>query len=135
MRIAIIGATGMLGHHTALAASRAGHEVIVVYRNPRSLEAIRDFRFEARQADLNDRHAPRSAFKRVDSVINCAGYYPTVPRPWRDEMKIAEEQMQNFYDACADLPLPPERSRKDHRRFRAGQGSSHRNLRDGPFFW
>ena len=36
MRIAIVGATGMLGHHTAVAALRAGHEVIVVYRNPRT---------------------------------------------------------------------------------------------------
>ncbi len=54
MRIAIAGATGMLGHHAALAALRAGHEVIVVYRNPRSLEAIRDVQSQARQADLND---------------------------------------------------------------------------------
>jgi dihydroflavonol-4-reductase len=105
MRIAIVGATGMLGHHTALAASRARHEVIVVYRNPRSLEAIRDVQCEARQADLNDRHALRGAFNCVDAVINCAGYYPTVPRPWREEVKTATSQMQNFYDACADLPL------------------------------
>jgi dihydroflavonol-4-reductase len=105
MRIAIVGATGMLGHHTALATSRAGHEVIVVYRNPRSLESIRDVQCEARQADLNDRGALRNAFTGIDAVINCAGYYPTIPRPWRDEVQIAKAQMQNFYDACADLPL------------------------------
>jgi NAD(P)-dependent dehydrogenase (short-subunit alcohol dehydrogenase family) len=90
MRVAIVGATGMLGHHTALAAVRAGHEVVVVYRNPRSLEAIRDVQREARQADLNDRAAPRNAFSGVDAVINCAGYYPTAPRPWRDEVQIAK---------------------------------------------
>jgi dihydroflavonol-4-reductase len=105
VRIAIVGATGMLGHHTAVAALRAGHEVIVVYRNPRSLEAIPDVQFDARQADLNDRLALRNAFIGADSVINCAGYYPTIPRPWRDEVQIAKAQMQNFYDACADLPL------------------------------
>src|SRR5216684_5656359 len=105
MRIAIVGATGMLGHHTALAAVRAGHEVIVVYRNPRSLGAIRDVPCEARQADLNDRVALHNAFIGVGAVINCAGYYPTVPRPWRDEVQMAKSQMQNFYDACADLPL------------------------------
>jgi uncharacterized protein YbjT (DUF2867 family) len=43
----------MLGHHTALAALRAAHKVIVVYRNPRWLEAIPDVQFEARRADLN----------------------------------------------------------------------------------
>ena len=40
MRIAIVGATGMLGHHTALAAFRAGHEVIVVYPEVSIDEAI-----------------------------------------------------------------------------------------------
>jgi dihydroflavonol-4-reductase len=40
---------------------------------------------EARHADLNDRTALRNAFTGVDAVINCARYYPTVPRPWRDE--------------------------------------------------
>jgi uncharacterized protein YbjT (DUF2867 family) len=60
MRIAIVGRNAW--HHTALAAFRAGHEVIVVYRNPRALEAIRDVQFEARQVDLNDRVALRNAF-------------------------------------------------------------------------
>ena len=95
----------MLGHHTALAALRAGHEVIAVYRNPHSLEAIRDIPLEAKQADLNDRETLRNAFSAVDAVINCAGYYPTIPRPWRDEVRTAKAQMQNFYDACANLPL------------------------------
>ena len=95
----------MLGHHAALAALRAGHEVIAVYRNPHSLEAIRDIPLEARQADLNDREALCNAFTAVDAVINCAGYYPTIPRPWRDEVQTAKAQMQNFYDACTHLPL------------------------------
>jgi dihydroflavonol-4-reductase len=95
----------MLGHHTALAALRAGHEVVAVYRNPHSLEAIRDIPLEAKQADLNDREALRNAFTAVDAVINCAGYYPTIPRPWREEVQTAKAQMQNFYDACTNLPL------------------------------
>ena len=95
----------MLGHHTALAALRAGHKVVAVYRNPRSLEAIRDIPLETKQADLNDREALRNAFTAVDAVINCAGYYPTIPRPWREEVQTAKAQMQNFYDACTNLPL------------------------------
>ncbi|MES2072590.1 MAG: NAD-dependent epimerase/dehydratase family protein [Pseudomonadota bacterium] len=105
MRIAIIGATGMLGHHAAIAATRAGHELIVVYRNPLSLPLLHDLQFDARQADLNDRAALKSALAGADAVINCAGYYPTVPRPWKDEVTTALVQMQNFYDACAGLPL------------------------------
>lgn len=105
MRIAIIGATGMLGHHAAIAAASAGHEPVVVYRNPRSLQQLGDLNCERRQADLRDRAAMKSALAGVDAVINCAGYYPTLPRPWRKEVQTATTQMQNFYDACADLPL------------------------------
>ena len=105
MRLAIIGASGMLGHHVAAAAVHAGYNLIVTYRNPRSLELLKDLTFEARQADLDDRDALRRALAGADAVINCAGYYPTVPRPWRDEVRTATTRMQNFYDACADLPL------------------------------
>jgi dihydroflavonol-4-reductase len=107
MRIAIIGATGMLGYHTALSAVNSGHEVVLVCRNPRLLEQIEDFDFtyEARQADLDDRISLRAALAGTDAVINCAAYYPTIPRPWQDDVRTATTQMQNFYAACADLPL------------------------------
>ena len=41
----------------------------------------------------------------MDTVINCAGYYPTTPRPWRSEVATAVEEMRAFYDVCATLPL------------------------------
>jgi dihydroflavonol-4-reductase len=72
VRVAIVGATGMLGHHTALTALRAGHKVIVVHQS-RSLQAIADVQFDARQADLNGRLALRNAFIGADAVINYAG--------------------------------------------------------------
>jgi len=42
MRIAVVGATGMLGHHVAREASRAGHEVIAIYRGQKLLESLKD---------------------------------------------------------------------------------------------
>lgn len=105
MRIAIVGATGMLGHHTALAALRAGHELVVVYRNPKALASLGDLTFTGQRADLDDRAALRAALDDVDAVINCAAYYPTLPRPWREDVATATTQMQNFYEACAGKPL------------------------------
>src|ERR1700693_1451909 len=105
MRLAVIGATGMLGHHVAVAASREGHELVVTYRNLQSLESLQHLKSDPRQADLNDRTRLRTALTGVDADINCAGYYPTMPRPWRDEVRTATAQMDNFYSACADLPL------------------------------
>lgn len=95
----------MLGHHTALATQRAGHELVVVYRNPKSLPALADLRAEFRQGDLDTPGSLKTALQGVDAVINCAAYYPTLPRPWRDEVQTATAQMRNFYEACVGLPL------------------------------
>lgn len=105
MRIAIIGATGMLGRHAAIAAAQRGHDLIVVYRNPQSLARLGGFAFEPRQADLSDRAALARALEGAEAVINTAGYYPTLPRPWRDEVATATQLMGNFYAACEGLPL------------------------------
>lgn len=105
MRIGIIGATGMLGHHAALAAADAGHELTVIHRAGTALERLTPLRFRAAAADLDDRLSLQRALADVDAVINCAGYYPTVPRPWREDVRRALTQMENFYAACEGRPL------------------------------
>lgn len=105
MRVAIIGATGMLGHHTALAAQSAGHEVIVLHRPNSQLSQIGDIQGERRVATLDKRQWMERALEGVDVVINCAAYYPTLPKHWEAELKTARQQMQKFYDACAIHPL------------------------------
>lgn len=37
MRVAIVGATGMLGQHTLAAAAAAGHDVVAIVRSNNSL--------------------------------------------------------------------------------------------------
>lgn len=105
MRIAIIGATGMIGHHTARAAVERGHEVVVVHRASSNLDQIADLKFTSAIASLDDRESLTRALTGVDAVINCAGYYPTAPRPWRDEVKTGTAQMDHFYAACAQHKL------------------------------
>jgi dihydroflavonol-4-reductase len=105
MRIAVIGATGMLGHHTARAVIAYGHALTVVHRASSKLAALSDLNFSAAVADLDNREALTRALSGVDAVINCAGHYPTEPRPWRDDVAIATSQMENFYAACAGHPL------------------------------
>ncbi len=105
MRIAIIGATGMIGHHTALAAEKAGHDTVVLHRKGSSTQHLDDLRAERRVASLDEPQHLVEALHGVDAVINCAGYYPTVPRPWREEVARASQQMAGFYAACRELPL------------------------------
>lgn len=105
MKIAVIGATGMIGHHTAAAVQAEGHELFVVHRAGSKLDRIADLRFTGLVGDLDDHASLAAALSQVDAVINCAGYYPTVPRPWREDVAAATRQMQNFYAACSEAPL------------------------------
>ena len=100
MRIGILGATGMLGHHAALAAVAAGDEVVVLHRANARLDRLRGLKYSGRIADLDDTTTLRHALEGLDGVINAAAYYPTVPRPYKKEVATALAQMGGFYEAC-----------------------------------
>jgi dihydroflavonol-4-reductase len=106
MRVAILGATGMLGHHTAAAAVSRGHELVVIHRASSKLEQIAGLRFENRVADFSDEAALTAALESVEVAINAAAYYPTLPRPWRDEVITATHAMRAFYRACRTARVP-----------------------------
>jgi dihydroflavonol-4-reductase len=95
----------MLGHHVARQAHRSGHHVIALYQSPNLLESIKDLDCERRQADLEDPNSLVRSFSGADAVIHCAGYYPGVPKPLVEEMQRASLLTNNFYAACASLPL------------------------------
>ena len=99
MKIGIIGATGMLGHHTAKAVLDAGHDLTVIHRQGSKLDKIKDLTFESRIGDLNDAKSLIEATKDLDYVLNCGAYYPTLPLALKKEMDTAKAQMDNFIEA------------------------------------
>lgn len=105
MRIAVIGATGMIGSHVLQAAARKGHDLIAISRKYVSQSVLHFGRVEARTADLANVSELRRAIKGADAVVHCAGYYPAAPRPLRIELAKATELSNNFYEACSDLGL------------------------------
>ncbi|PIQ49246.1 MAG: epimerase [Cytophagales bacterium CG12_big_fil_rev_8_21_14_0_65_40_12] len=98
MKIGIIGGTGMLGHHLAIAAQLRQYEVVIIHRPGSNLDRIKDLQFESRIADLDDRGSMIRALKGLDYIANCAAYYPTVPKPLHQEIKTSRLQMQFFLD-------------------------------------
>jgi dihydroflavonol-4-reductase len=63
-----------------------------------------------REMSLPNRHMSDSrsltqALQGVEAVINCAGYYPTLPRPRQSEVELATGEMRTFYEVCTTLPL------------------------------
>lgn len=100
MKIAVIGATGMIGHHTAIAVVNRGHELIIVHRASSDISKLHHLPFISVIADLDDEQAMFDAFSNVDAVINCAAPYPTEPKPWQEEVQSALSKMDKFYNAC-----------------------------------
>jgi dihydroflavonol-4-reductase len=105
MRIAVIGASGMLGRHTVQGVIAAGHDVVAVGRNAKSLQQLTEAGLETRRGDMSDAPSLTQALQGVDAVINCAAYYPTAPRSLQSEVDTATGEMRKFYEACATLPV------------------------------
>ena len=72
MRIAVIGASGMLGRHTVEGVIAAGHDVVAVGRSARSLQVLAETGLKTRQGDMGDVSSLTQALQGVDAVINCA---------------------------------------------------------------
>jgi dihydroflavonol-4-reductase len=96
MRVAIVGATGMLGHHVAREAHRAGHDVIALYRSPTLLKSLEDVDCELRQSDLEDVNSLHWSFRGANAVIHCAARYPRAPKSLAEEMKTTTRLTENL---------------------------------------
>ena len=99
MKIGIIGATGMLGYHSARAVMAAGHDLVVIHRQGSNVKRLNDLRFKSRIGDLDNKNALLESMHGLDAVMNCGAYYPTVPLALKKEMDKAKVQMDNFIEA------------------------------------
>ena len=100
MRVAILGATGMLGHHAAIAARAAGHELVVLHRAGSDLSRLAELRAESRVIDVADVDSMVAALSGCDALIHAAAYYPTLPRPWREDLELAMRGLDAVLDAA-----------------------------------
>ncbi len=99
-KIAVIGATGMLGHHVAKHILEDPNNLLyVIHRETSDLSSITDLKYTGRVADLNDQESLIKSFDGLDYVLNCGAYYPSIPKKLKDEIKIAQSQMSNFINA------------------------------------
>ncbi|MCY1291240.1 hopanoid-associated sugar epimerase [compost metagenome] len=106
MKIAVHGATGLLGHHTARAVHAAGHQLVLIHRPSSRIERLAYLAPECRSADLLDHTTLTQALRGLDGVIFCAGHYPARPRRWQDEVASALNQSNHFYAACLAARVP-----------------------------
>jgi dihydroflavonol-4-reductase len=71
-RIAITGASGMLGANLAALLLSDGHQVVATRRGSTKLAHLDDLKLEWRDAELGDPAALAKAFADVEAVFHCA---------------------------------------------------------------
>ncbi|WP_285960810.1 NAD-dependent epimerase/dehydratase family protein [Pseudomonas tohonis] len=106
MKIAVLGATGLLGHHTARAIRAAGHELVLIHRPASRIERLGYLDPELRSAELFDHPQLTRAMADLDGVVFCPGDMPARHRRWQDVVAGALEETNHFYAACLAAHVP-----------------------------
>jgi dihydroflavonol-4-reductase len=81
MKLAITGATGLLGANLAVALLQRGHEVRCTRRRSSRAEHLQDLDIEWVDADLGDVEKLARAFTGVDAVFHCAAMVGIMKKP------------------------------------------------------
>lgn len=74
MRVAVTGASGLVGGHVVRAAVADGHEVRALVRST-GRDQLAGLPIERVRVDLDDEHGLRAALAGVDGVVHCAAVY------------------------------------------------------------
>ncbi|MNM69551.1 NAD dependent epimerase/dehydratase family protein [compost metagenome] len=106
MKLAVLGATGLLGHHVARAIKAAGHQLVLIHRPSSQIQRLAYLEPECRVAELFDHQGLVRALDGLDGVIFSAGYYPLRPRRWQEEVASALDLTNHFYAACQQVRVP-----------------------------
>lgn len=96
MKIAVTGATGVLGQEAVAALAQAGHQVTGVTRRDRGIPVIEGRGGRGIVADVFDADDLARTFSRHDVVINTLAHVPvdmTAMRPlaWREDDRLHQE--------------------------------------------
>jgi nucleoside-diphosphate-sugar epimerase len=105
-RIAVTGASGMLGVYLARALIAAGACVRGVVRNPKKAAFLEREGVEFATADLDDRESLREAFRGCDAIVSNAALYSVKNSRWQDHYKANKEGTENVYEAAASAAVP-----------------------------
>jgi len=103
MRIAITGASGLLGGHLIEAFLKQGLSIIAVVRNPDSLLPASGV--EIRVADIEDPMSLLEAFKGAEAVIHAAGLVSFNPRHRSRIFGINVQGTAHVVNACLQLGI------------------------------
>jgi nucleoside-diphosphate-sugar epimerase len=102
MRIAVIGATGVLGRHLVPRLIERGHAVCATARKDADIDRLKRIGAEAVPADIFDPVSLRAAVVNCDAAIHAATSIPTTSGrgDWVVNDRIRREGTANLIAAC-----------------------------------
>lgn len=107
MKVAVTGATGVLGTSAVRVMIAAGYEVVGLARTPQKAEALREMGVEVARASLFHHHDLVSVFEGCDAVCNLAthipvGYTGLLPGAWRENDRLRTEGVRSVVAAARE---------------------------------
>ena len=120
MKVAVVGATGVIGTSAVRALVAAGHDVFALARTPDKAESLESRGATAVSADLFDHDSLVALFEGCDAVVNAAtripvGFRAARSSAWRENDRLRHEVSRmeaalSQRSASARLPRRPHRS-------------------------
>jgi 2-alkyl-3-oxoalkanoate reductase len=102
MRVAVLGATGVVGRHVVPRLCEHGHEVRAVVRSEADAQTLRAIGIEAAHGDIFDVQSLRQAVERCSAALHLAtaAPRPDQARSWALNDRIRREGTANLLEAC-----------------------------------
>ena len=102
MKIAVVGATGVVGASAVAARVAAGHDVFAMARTPEKASLLETWGANAVPADLFDHLSLVTMFEGCDVVVNTAsrvpvGYRAALASSWRENDRLRTEGVRHVF--------------------------------------
>ena len=107
MRVAVTGATGVIGRNVVPALVAAGHDVVGLARTPEKAALLEQLGATAAQTCLSDHDGLVTMFRGADAVANFATNVPVglsalLPARWRTNDRLRTEGVRRVVAAARD---------------------------------
>ncbi len=105
MRVAVLGATGVIGRCVVPALVRADHDVVGLARTPEKAQALQSAGAEAHRTGLFDHEGLVAMLEGADAVVNVATLVPVGlsalrPHGWRSHDRLRTEGVRRVVEAA-----------------------------------
>jgi len=106
MRYFVTGATGFIGGRIARQLLLAGHDVIVLARDPSKATNLANSGAIVHRGDVTDKESMRDGMKGVDGVFHTAGWYKVGTRDKYLGVEVNVNGTRNVLELMRDLQIP-----------------------------